>query len=128
MARDGVGVFMLLVQIINRTKSEFALLFWFSFVIGTEVTASISEGAGASSTGVESEMVGNMLVIGGNSRVDVVETTKVLKHTVTECYVVTWFPTEQTILLSLEALLVQPGRSVTDLPCCAPIVPSWGGC
>ena len=62
-----------------------------------------------------------------NSRVDIIEPTKILEHAIAETHVISWFTTKKPILFRL-----RPQRASACLPCHVPMVPgrgegSWAG-
>jgi hypothetical protein len=57
-----------------------------------------------------------------NSRVYIIEATKVLQHAIAEVYIVTWFASKKTILLCLQRRL-----ALTHLPSRIPMMPGLGG-
>lgn len=56
-----------------------------------------------------------------NSRVDIIEPTKILEHAIAETHVISWFTTKKPILFRL-----WPQRAIACLPCHRPIVPGRG--
>jgi hypothetical protein len=61
------------------------------------------------------------LVKEDDSRVDIIETTKVLQHAIAEVYIVTRFTSKKTILLCLQRRL-----ALTNLPTRIPMMPGLG--
>lgn len=62
-----------------------------------------------------------------NSRVDIIEPTKILEHAIAETHVISRFTTKKPILFRL-----RPQRAIACLPCHVPMVPgrgegSWAG-
>jgi hypothetical protein len=61
------------------------------------------------------------LVKEDDSRVDIIQTTKVLQHAIAEVYIVTRFTSKKTILLCLQRRL-----ALTNLPTRIPMMPGLG--